>query len=382
MKLKIVEAEESRSINLQKPLEIKLTNKVALSDEQKGIINEILKFKKGIQTLGGYAGTGKTTLIENLVHYLPGFAVCAFTGKAANVLRRRGISASTIHSLIYRPVTGANGEIVKDKNGNPIFALSDSLPCTGIIVDEASMVNQKLYEDLLSFKLPIIFVGDHGQLEPVGADINVMASPDFRLETIHRNAGEIAHFAEWIRQGYNPAAFARRYPCKKIKFVNKWEADRYLLQVDQIICAFNKTRVELNAKVRYGKQYPSKQLVIGDRVMCLRNNRQIGLFNGMQGHVTYLYATENRMQFQTEDRYFDIPFDPMQFGRERYELEDYHKDDPSPFDWCYCVTAHKAQGDEWDKVMVFEQKCRQWDHRRWAYTAASRAKESLVWVVY
>jgi hypothetical protein len=76
----------------------------ALTDEQEHAIDRLLDFSKGVQTLGGYAGTGKTTVIRTLKTYLPEFAVCAYTGKAANVLRMKGVSASTIHSLIYHPV--------------------------------------------------------------------------------------------------------------------------------------------------------------------------------------------------------------------------------------------------------------------------------------
>lgn len=326
--------------------------------------------------------THNTTVIRHLTSLLPNFAVCAFTGKAADVLRKKDVQATTIHSLIYTPLTGDGGEIVKDKHGNPTFALADDLSYEGIIVDEASMVNQKLYKDLLSFGIPIIFVGDHGQLEPVGSDINVMENPDFRLETIHRNAGEIARFCEWIRMGYTPASFAQRYPTRKIQFVNRWQADRYLLGVDQIICAFNKTRVELNAKVRYGRGTQDPRPVVNDRVMCLKNNHKIGLFNGMQGDVSFLWPNENRMQFKTETKIFDIMFDPSQFGRVKYNLDDFHRDDPDPFDWAFAITAHKAQGDEWGNTMVHEQKCNKWDHKRWAYTAASRAMESIIWVVY
>lgn len=354
-----------------------------LTQEQKNVKSGILKAirERQVVTCGGLAGVGKSFLVSHIIKSLPEFAVCAFTGKATNVLRKKGLDASTIHSLIYTPVTGPNGEIIRDKHGNMSFALADSIPYKGIIVDEASMVSKKLYDDLLSFHLPIIFVGDHGQLEPVGSDVNIMANPDFKLETIHRNAGEIAKFAEWIRMGYNAGAFANRFPCQKVKFIQKWEIERYLLAVDQIICAYNKSRVVLNAQVRYGKGFKTGAPEVGDKVMCLKNNRQIGLFNGMQGFIDYLYHQEKRMRFKSEDKSFDIPYDPSQFGRERYDLEDHQKDDPHPFDWCYAITAHKSQGDEWDSVMVLEQICRRWDHRRWAYTAASRAKEGLVWVL-
>lgn len=355
-----------------------------LTEEQRLVIKGIIDgFKAGkrVIAVGGAAGTGKTTLISNLIKVLPNWAVCAYTGKAAEVLRRKGVDASTIHSLIYTPAMSSDGSIFRDKSGNPIFHLADSLPYSGLIIDEASMVGKDIHKDLLSFDTKILYVGDHAQLEPIASDINIMAHPDFVLETIHRNAGEIAHFCQWIRSGYNPVAFANHYSVKKVKFINQWQADSHLMQADQVICAYNKTRVQLNALIRYGKGFKTNKPESNDRIMCLKNNRQIGLFNGMQGEIEFLYNKENRMRFKTEDRLFDIHYDPYQFGRESYSLEDYGKDDPMPFDWCYAITCHKAQGSEWDKVMVYAQRSNRWDMRRWNYTAASRAKKSLVWVV-
>lgn len=351
-----------------------------LTQEQKNIIIEIRKLKKPIQTVGGYAGTGKTTLISHLIKVLPNWVVCAYTGKAASVLRQKGIHASTIHSLIYRPMVNAAGDMVRDSYGNPIFIRVENLEADGIIVDEASMISRELYDDLVSFGLPIIFVGDHGQLEPIGKDINLMQQPDYVLETIHRNAGEIARFCEFIRHGYRPGAFRPSFE-GKVKFLSRWQADAYLTQMDQIICAFNKTRVILNRKVRSQLGFNTgDNPVIGDRVMCLRNNRNVGLFNGMQGEIKFLYTKKNRMHFRSDEgTLFDVVFDPQNFNQEQYELQG-RKDDPDPFDFCYAITAHKAQGSEWGKVMVFEQRGGQWDHVRWSYTAASRAKELLYWV--
>ena len=86
------------------------------------------------------------------------------------------------------------------------------------------------------------------------------------------------------------------------------------------------------------------------------------------------------MQFKANDgANYDVKFDKSAFGQPRPDIPR-SRDDPDPFDWCYLVTCHKAQGDEWDKVMVLEQRSNQWDHRRWSYTAASRAKEFLIWV--
>jgi len=206
-----------------------------------------------------------------------------------------------------------------------------------------------------------------------------MQQPDYTLEEIHRNAGDIARFAEWIRKGYLPAAFERQVRSDSVIFLNKWQMGQYMDRVDQIICAFNQTRVEMNAQVRQKLGFYTQGPEVNDRVMCLRNNNKIGLFNGMQGKINYLYQ-KNKMQFKSDDdRNYDVRFDKSAFGKANPDISR-NRDDPDPFDWCYVVTCHKAQGDEWDKTMVVEQRSNQWDHRRWGYTAASRAKEFLAWV--
>lgn len=352
-----------------------------LSTEQKQVLQGILNSvgTKPFITLGGYAGSGKSTLIAHILHLLPNWRVCAFTGKAADVLRKKGVPATTIHKLIYIPKTDDHGNIELDDWGNPMFILAPFLDADGIIVDEASMVSGELYKDLLSFRIPIIFVGDHGQLEPVGRDINLMAKPDFVLEHIHRNAGEIARFCEFIRNGYRPAAFRPSFE-NKVHFISRWQADQYLTEVDQIMVAFNRTRVEINRKVREQLGYKDDNPVKGDRVMCLKNNNKIGLFNGMQGVIDFLYTSKNRMHFKTDDHTFDIIFTASCFNEEKYEF-DTSRSAPNPFDFCYCCTVHKFQGSEASKILVFEQRSGNWDHRRWCYTAASRARDEIFWVV-
>jgi ATP-dependent exoDNAse (exonuclease V) alpha subunit len=130
------------------------------------------------KTLGGYAGTGKTTLIAYLAEVWPSVAVAALGGKAAHVLRYKGVDATTIHSLIYYPHEDDDGTIRFRRKHN----LRD---VQTLIIDEASMTNHFLFADLLSFKLPVLFVGDHGQLEPIGPNPGLMAHPDLRLEKIH-----------------------------------------------------------------------------------------------------------------------------------------------------------------------------------------------------
>ena len=338
-----------------------------LSDEQKHVIREIVGFKKDEVRLGGLAGTGKSTVIKHLAELLPDFKVCAYTGKAASVLKKKGVEAQTIHSLIYKTYTDSDNKVR--------FSLAPSLDCQGIIVDEASMVSEGIYRDLRWFGKPMIFVGDHGQLEPIGDKFNLMAEPDYRLETIHRNAGEIAHFAQHIRMGYRPSGWQFKGSGEKIKFVPRGAHRPLVSLVDQVICAFNKTRAEMNILAREQLRMDETKPCVGDRVMCLRNERQLGLFNGMQGEVSFI-SGEKSFVFESGDLVEEVPYEKGTFNQVKYEFE---QDGPIPFDYAYAITAHRAQGSEYESVMVLEQRCDLWDHKRWAYTAASRAKELLYW---
>jgi exodeoxyribonuclease-5 len=342
---------------------------------------------KQVQTLGGYAGTGKSTLIKSLVKRVPGVAVCAPTGKAADVLRRKGIhDASTIHGLIYRPIeTEVFDEKLKRRVMQVSFEHVGGIVLSGIIVDEASMVGRQVYEDLLRFQLPVVFIGDHGQLEPVeSSNFNLMADPQYRLETIHRNAGEIARFADHLRQGRRSDGF-RREAGGQVELVTARQigVENLPLKTDQMICAFNKTRVKVNGIIRdaLGREGPLPG--VGERVMCLRNDRQHGVFNGQQGVVTRLDS--RTLDFEAEGEVHQgIPYHPDQFGKESTLPRDAHDEGQSrdgriPFDYAYCITCHKSQGDEFDSVLVLEERCRHWDHNRWAYSAATRAREKLYW---
>jgi exodeoxyribonuclease V len=349
-----------------------------LSKEQHAAVSSLVSGVhqgKGRQTLGGYAGTGKTTSIRSLKSCLPGFAVSAFTGKAANMLRRKGLEdASTIHSLIYIPE--------REVGGGVRFRLrytQELSEVEGFIVDEASMVGRTIYRDLMSFGLPAIFVGDHGQLEPIEPGFNLMADPDYKLETIHRNSGEIPRFAEHLRLGRDSRAF--RSTSGAVRLIDSEDIDDSIaLGADQIIVAFNKTRVAINTYMR-GLHVRKEKVEIGERVMCLKNNHDEGLFNGMQGTVTSVTKPDGRLRidFETYDGIRQkIDIDPDQFGKEKGPGQDGPRD-LHPFDYAYAITCHKAQGDEWDSVLVLEQQCKFWEHGRWAYTAASRAQNSLVW---
>lgn len=350
-----------------------------LTCEQKDTIRSILQNLDvhPFITLGGYAGTGKTTCVSTIHTALKSkgrkFFVCAYTGKATNVLRSKGIPANTIHSTIYKPVRDEENDTTEwFLKSN--YDLGD---CDGFIVDEASMVSQEIHNDLMSYNLPILYIGDHGQLEPIGGNFNLMAEPMYKLEKVHRNAGEIAYFAEHLRQGKPSSGFLGS---QKVQIVNPNAIqDKHLSNVDQVIVAFNNTRVVINERVRVHKKISYTYITVNEKIICLRNNRQEGLFNGMQGIVTRLNKKADRFDFISQGiNFYEVSYCPDQFGKEKNEFK--FNQDKNPFDYAYAITAHKAQGDEFDNVIVYEEKCNKWDHRRWSYTAASRAKENIIWV--
>jgi exodeoxyribonuclease-5 len=216
---------------------------VHLTTEQRSVLDALLvgTSREPVQTLGGYAGTGKTTVLAELARLRPNYAVVAPTGKAADVLRRKGVDrAETIHSAIYTPK--------KIPGGGVEFVLRPLPPCSGFLVDEASMVGERLHRDLASFGVPVIYLGDHGQLPPVKGTLNLMADPTHRLERIHRNAGPIARFAEHLREGGSAPRFDS---ADAVRIVSPRDVTPGLiLGHDQCIAAYNRTRHGLNRRVR------------------------------------------------------------------------------------------------------------------------------------
>lgn len=163
--------------NLNNLLEIKdPTPGISLTEEQievKRAVENWIKNpdpNKRVLTVGGYAGTGKTTLIRHIQAFLEAialkYAIAAFTGKAVSVLRKKKILRSqTLHSLIY------NIDEEAYRKGKLKFIKKAYLDERIVVVDEGGMVNKSIDEDLRSFSgSRILYVGDHGQLEPVGDD--------------------------------------------------------------------------------------------------------------------------------------------------------------------------------------------------------------------
>lgn len=353
--------------------------------------------------LSGLAGTGKTTIVKYFMDKLclhpDDVAFVAYTGKAALVLTTMGTPATTIHKLIYKAV--------KDPKTNKLtFVKSDKLekPLRLIVVDEASMVNQEIQKDLESFRVPIIYIGDHGQLPPVEGVSALMMNPNIKLEKIHRQAegNPIIWLAKMARLGAKLPV--KQYGPGVIKMLMKDVTPGLLTSVDQVLCGKNVTRHKLNARIRACLGKKTAHVEVGDRVICLRNNWQRGYINGMTGVVASL--GQFAKSAISENDYWQVPEDQKAFDIETdHNLDDFDGGNilsnipydagvfsqqvpPNmqnriiePFDYAYAITVHKSQGSQYQKVMVVEEHLGDRGlHSKWLYTAITRAAQGLVLV--
>jgi exodeoxyribonuclease-5 len=269
---------------------------INLSNDQKKALADLMEWyqmdREAMQyvTLGGYAGTGKTTLIAVFRKELDkinrklkvGFA--SYTGKAARVLTQKmkeekslypNDTVGTIHSLIYSPIVNSREEIVGWK-------LKEKLDRDMIIIDEASMVDSVIWDHLRSYRIPIIVVGDHGQLPPIAGNFNLMQKPELKLEEIHRQAKLNPIIDISIQARIKGEIAPGRYSTTVVKFSrDDNEAQESMSELltnyakdTLILCGYNTTRKRLNAHIRNSLGFETVEPTSGDRVICLRNNHQ------------------------------------------------------------------------------------------------------------
>ncbi len=381
-----------------------------LSDDQKIALHSVLAWykhdssRKKFITLGGYAGTGKTTLIAIMRKELNklqdnlkvGFA--SYTGKAARVLKTELTkqhvilpkdTVGTIHSLIYSPIVNEKEEIIG-------WQQKTKIDRDLIIIDEASMVDEMIWRHLISYNVPIIVVGDHGQLPPIKGSFNLVQEPLLRLEKIHRQAEKNpiiglsiqAREHGMIRQGvysdtvikYNMSEYDGQEAMQEL--LRSYDNDTLIL------CGYNITRKKLNAHIRSVFEFDSPQPVTGDRVICLRNNHRKHIFNGMLGTV------ENISQIDDDWYHAEIAMDDehqtykglisvKQFNENsalNFTADRRQTMQGDLFDFGYALTVHKAQGSQAKRVILFEERFKQMtddEWKRWLYTAVTRAQEEL-----
>ena len=342
--------------------------------------------RSSVFRLFGYAGTGKTTLAKHIAEAVDGKVLfAAFTGKAACVMRSKGChGASTIHSLIYR--ARESGE------ETPSFELWNEAPASKaklIVIDECSMVDAELARDLMSFGVPLLVLGDPAQLPPIqGGGFFTDAEPDAMLTEVHRQAQDdpIVRLSMDIRAGNGIAE--GQYGATQV--VRRDELDpKRVIDADQVLVGRNATRRAYNARLRQRRGFAEALPMAGDKLVCLRNNRRKGLFNGGLWMVKERPRTRRqilRMHLRPDEelgeRTVKVSVRPECFTGGIEELEWPQRKKYDEFDFGYVLTVHKAQGSQWDDVVLFDESRAFPDNRdRWLYTGVTRAAKRLTVVV-
>lgn len=419
-----------------------------LSDDQREVYDRMTGWsvsrciagkEENLLTVGGYAGTGKSTLLgvfaaEN-VHLRIAFAT--FTGRAKSVLQQKLAAAGvqttsrqkrpegykgrdekglfitpntpemkmsfcgTLHKLLYVPMIDAREQILGWNERERLDRRYDL-----IVVDEASMVGDDMLHDLKRHGVPILAVGDHGQLPPVMSAGTLMANPDLRLVKIHRQAKDnpIILFARHVRKtGELASKYADGY---RIEFESRNNIDAVLRNAYQnvdspmdvaILCWTNKARIRLNraARVALGHTGSPRK---GEIVICLKNMHGTEIYNGMRGVLAVDTRVWGDWRMDAVIGFPDEGIAPRaimcnaaQFNRDRVfssteELEergihvDKMSDAGSFVDFEYALTVHRSQGSQMKHVIFYVEPGAERDEVFWkkfAYTAVTRAAEKL-----
>lgn len=384
--------------------------------QEKGLKTILNRYKLGMKytTIAGYAGTGKSTLVKFAIAALgvrpDRVAYATFTGKAAEVLRKKGNEgACTLHRLLYDHIPKPGGGFIRKPKAQ--------LDCEIVVVDEVSMAPKSMIDMLLRHRVYVIFLGDPFQLPQIDKNEshNILDEAHIFLDEVMRQAAEseIIQVSMKIRNR-EPISFMEG---KEVIIIPKTQlVEGHLTWADQIICATNATRENINMQMRniYGYSGLPQD---GEKLICLRNywddisDNRDALVNGTTGILRNPFESFRRMpafvqpqnvpiiqgDFITSDdsKFNSVEIDKKfimenvkcitdnkilyRLGKMKEKIGDIV---PKEFAFGYAITCHKAQGSEWNKVLVLEEKFpyKEEEHARWLYTAVTRASEKLVLV--
>lgn len=386
--------------------------------QSEGLLIAIDRYKarKKYTVISGYAGSGKSTLVRFIIEALDvdedDVCYCAFTGKAAEVLRKKGNkNACTLHKLLYESIPKPDGGFFRKPK--------PQLDYNVIVVDEVSMAPKSLIDLLFKHNVYVICLGDPGQLPPIDKDEDnhLLDHPHIFLDEIMRQAqeSEIIQLTMKIRNNES----INYYDGKEVKVIPYSQLNTGILQWgDQVLTATNATRQGINNQMRQLLNYPNYP-VDGDKMICLRNYWEDfsddgdPLINGTIGILKNSFQTwreiprvakSNIKKFDilmgdlsipdTNDVYNLVDMDykmiltgnkccdwklSYRLGKLRFKYGDIV---PKEFTYAYAITYWKAQGSEWDNVVVLEEQFPfdKETHAKAMYTAATRASKKLVWV--
>lgn len=328
--------------------------------------------------LFGYAGTGKTSIAKQLVEALgidrEDYRFAAYTGKAASVLRSKGCEpASTVHGLIYK----FNGT---DHEGKPEFdtCYKKTVGLRLAILDECSMIGRRMGADLEAMGCKILVLGDPAQLPPIGDSGYFTDSfPDVLLTEIHRQAADsgILQLATAAREGKPlPEGLADAVVAPQ----PTWPMiDGH----DIVLCGTHARRNGINDAVRKRRGFTAP-VEVGDRLVCTRNNHLHGVMNGETGTVREIAAHMDDFGEAVLVVGLDSGKVVTTVSTLANSVGDHHSFEGSQnvvcWDYGYAITVHKAQGSQWDSVLlVNESRVFGVNAKQWLYTGITRAAKHL-----
>lgn len=369
--------------------------------------------------LFGYAGCGKSTIAKHIAQSVAGVVLFAApTGKAASVLRKMGCDgACTVHSLIYQPknkcrerlaeleakmaahdlgharlgdsaLVTLEREIVEERArlSQPSFSLNVDSALRGaklLILDESSMVGSDIARDLLSFGMPILAMGDPAQLPPVfGSGFFTDVAPDVMLTDIQRQAKDnpIIRMATDVREG-RVLAYGDYGSSRVISAPDPDE----IMKCDQVLVGRNATRHAFNRRMR---EVAGRTSLVeeGDKVICLRNDREAGLLNGSIWWVDAVAPGDDALGLPTvalsihdeDDTKMDVMVHRAPLEGIDLNMPYWEKQVAQEFCHAGAITGHRSQGSQFNHVVVIDESaCFRKDANRWLYTAITRASERL-----
>ena len=389
---------------------------ILTAKQEEGLKIAVARYKehKPWTCIAGYAGTGKSTLVKFIIAALDirpdNVCYIAFTGKAATVLQQKGCpNAITAHKLLYYSEQLANGRFVH----KPRKSFEGDYKV--IVVDEVSMLPKPMWDLLLKHKVYVLALGDPAQLPPIDKDQDngFLEQPHVFLDEVMRQAqdSEIIRLSMHVREGKPISSFKCEGAQVKIFKQNQVSTGMYEW-ADQILCATNNKRNEINNTFRKMRGY-GEEPEEGDKIISLTNHWDFmsskdgwALTNGQIGTLGYNYIErENLPRYISttpvdymysivkidNDEFNMVPIDyqflktgtPSLNSKQSYQLrknESCPLDPPYDFAYGYAITGHKAQGSEWEKVLMFEERFPfdTEEHRRWLYTCITRASKKLV----
>jgi exodeoxyribonuclease V alpha subunit len=395
-----------------------------LDETQLEAIKRCCDIKTRIVPVTGAAGTGKTTILENVYKtlYAQGREVvlCAPTGKAAKrITEATGIPAMTIHRLLEYPHPGEREE----KTGKTLVSTdpkrdrNNPLEYKVVLCDEYAMVSVEVHRNLLD-ALPhggiIRMFGDANQLQPIETNKRLQKEPSsflkmldkfdgIRLQTIHRQAGDsnIISNGQRIIQGQMPTRkedFNLKITDEPVETILDFIQDNLTQEIDYGITSnqiISPTKVgwvgseALNSAIQQMLQPTAKPYVlverhkwskieeqriyIGDKVIFTVNNYPLDVFNGETGIVTE-FAPDGGIKIDFGDKDVVIPVSLEMEGRHGV----YYMNPQKDLDLAYVITTHKSQGSEYDRVCYVMNRSRSYLlNRKNLYTGISRAREHV-----